>query len=232
LIGGGAGDNMRMVTSRQFYGDQVLQNAAVAASLGSDGPIGISVRHGWSRCSDTMVVTSSTGYDVHTLDDRPALDVYLDRYDAPVGLDSDPAAFAAFALTRPLAISRRGDDAVRHVHGCDPQTRTLLCAAAVPKGASAWLTSGDVDSTLAASEAACVEAIEQLGDAPLRALLVLDCAGRRAVLGDEGVAAERELLNKLAGDAALAGFYSYGEIARTRGVNGYHNQVLVAVALS
>ena len=28
------------------------------------------------------------------------------------------------------------------------------------------------------------------------------------------------------------GFYTYGEIARTRGVNGYHNQTIVALALS
>lgn len=232
LIGGGAGDNMRMVTSRQFYGDRVVQDAVVAACVGSPGPLGIAVQHGWSRCSDPMVVTDSTGNRVLAFDDRPALDLYLERFHAPPGLDADPAKFFEFALTRPLAISRRGDDAVRHILGADPRSRSLMCAGGVPKGATAWLMSGTVESSLAATGDACAEAIGQLGDTPPRALLVFDCAGRRALLGDAGMEAERATIERLAGDVPLAGFYTFGEIARTRGVNGFHNQTIVAVAVS
>jgi hypothetical protein len=32
--------------------------------------------------------------------------------------------------------------------------------------------------------------------------------------------------------APVAGFYTYGEFARTRGVNGFHNQTLVVLALA
>jgi hypothetical protein len=32
--------------------------------------------------------------------------------------------------------------------------------------------------------------------------------------------------------APVAGFYTYGEIARTRGVTGFHNQTLVVLAVS
>jgi len=216
-----AGDQQEMI--RGAYG-------VVAASLGSDGPVAIAVRHGWRRYSDAMVVTGSAGNEVHTLDDQPALDVYLQRLHAPPGIDRDPAAFFDFSLTRPLAVCRRGDDAVRHVLGADPRTRTLRCAGGVPKGASAWLMSGDAQSTLDAADGACEEAIGALDGVPLQALLVFDCAGRRAVLGDDGVVAERAVMGKRVGDAALAGFYTYGEIARTRGVNGFHNQTIVAVA--
>ncbi len=232
LVGGGAGDNMRMETSYQFHNGQILQEAVVAAAVGSDDPIGLSVRHGWRRSGDGMVVTGSAGNDVHTLDDRPALDVYLHRHRAPYRLEDDAAAFAEFALTRPLAVARRGDVAIRHVLGADPAARTLTCAGSVPKGAAAWLATGDVDSTLAATDAACAEAIGQLGEVPLLALLVFDCVGRRAVLGDHGALAERRLMNDRAGTAPLAGFYTYGEIARTKGVIGYHNQTVLAVALS
>jgi hypothetical protein len=101
----------------------------------------------------------------------------------------------------------------------------------VPRGAAVWTTAGDAGSTLAAADAACAEAVAGLGDAPLRALLVFDCAGRRAVLGPTGTAAERAIIQRRAGDAPVAGFYTFGEIARTRGVNGFHNQTVVAVAL-
>jgi hypothetical protein len=35
-----------------------------------------------------------------------------------------------------------------------------------------------------------------------------------------------------AGAAPVAGFYTYGEIARTKGVSGFHNQTLVVLAIS
>jgi hypothetical protein len=46
LVGGGAGDDMRMVTSRQVIGRKVMTNAVVAACIASEGPFGLSVRHG------------------------------------------------------------------------------------------------------------------------------------------------------------------------------------------
>jgi hypothetical protein len=232
LVGGGAGDNLRMLTSYQFHNGQILQEAVVAAIIGSDAPIGLSIRHGWRRSGDGMVVTGSAGNDVHTLDDNPALDVYLRRHQAPPGVEEDPVGFADFSLTRPLAVARRGDVAIRHVLGADPGARTLTCAGTVPKGAAAWLATGDVASTLAAADAACAEAISQLGTVPLLALLAFDCVGRRAVLGEDGALAELDLMHRRAGPAALAGFYTYGEIARIRGVVGYHNQTIAALALS
>jgi hypothetical protein len=231
LVGGGAGDNMRMVTSRQFYGGKILQDAVVAACVGTDDPFSVAVRHGWHCQGEAMMVTASAGNEVHTFDDRPALDVYLDRHRAPAGIEDDPAAFAEFALTRPLAVNRRGEVAVRHVLGADPAARALACAGGVPKGATVWLAAGDRDSTLAAADVACADAIAGLGGVPLRALIVFDCAGRRAVLGDDGVVAEREAMRLRVGAAPLAGFYTYGEVARVKGVIGFHNQTIVALAL-
>jgi len=190
LVGGGAGNDPPSKSPYQFHNGMILQESVVAATIGSDDPIGLSIRHGWRRSGDGMVVTGSAGNDVHTLDDRPALDVYLERHRAPEGIEDDPAALGEFAITRPLTVARRGDAAVRHVFGGDPVARTLTCAGSVPRGAAAWLASADIESTLAATEAACADAIGQLGDVPLLALLVFDCVGRRAVLGDEGLLAE------------------------------------------
>jgi hypothetical protein len=232
LVGGGAGDNMRMVTSRQFHRDTVLRDAVVAASIGSDAPLGIGIKHGWNRRGDTMVVTASEGNEVLAFDDRPALEVYLEMLGAPPQLAQDPAAFTDFALTHPLAVARRGDDAVRHVLAADPARRSLTCAGTVPKGAAVWVMDGDVDSTLAAARAACVEAVEGLGGADPLALLVFDCVGRRSVLGPHATARERAAMDACAGGAPVAGFYTFGEIARTRGVVGFHNQTIVTLALS
>jgi len=50
------------------------------------------------------------------------------------------------------------------------------------------------------------------------------------VLGDEGVAAEAWRMAQITKGAPLAGFYTYGEIARTYGISAVHSQTLVALA--
>ncbi|HEX6497554.1 MAG TPA: FIST N-terminal domain-containing protein [Micromonosporaceae bacterium] len=231
LAGGGAGDQMPILTSRQFYGGKVLENAVVGALLGTDGPVGLAIRHGWQCEGDPMMVTAGRGYEAHSFDDRPALDVYLAQHRAPPGIEYDEVAFAEFALTRPLAIGRRGEVAVRHVLGADPDNRTLNCAGCVPKGATAWLATGDVASAIAAAGDACADALSQLGGAPALALLVFDCAGRLALLGEDGAIAEHAVIHQAAGDTPVAGLYTYGEIARRTGAIGFHNQTFVALAL-
>ena len=232
LVGGCAGDGLKMTGTFQLHGGQLLSNAVVAAAIGSDAPIGIGVRHGWRRVGEPMMVTSSAGNRVHLLDDSPALDVYLDRLGAPAEARSDPAAFTRFALTHPLGLSRRSGEEVRFVAEADFAERALVCIAQVPQGGQAWIMEGDDDSVLAATDAACSEAIGALDGRPPLGLLAFDCIARRGVLGDAGIEREVGRISSFAGGAPVAGFYTYGEIARTAGVSGFHNQTLVVLALA
>ena len=51
------------------------------------------------------------------------------------------------------------------------------------------------------------------------------------MLGDERIAEEVERIRGCAGDAPVAGLYTYGEIARVKGVNALHSQTFVALAI-
>lgn len=233
LVGGCAGDALKMSRTFQLHGDSVHEDAVVAAAIGSDSPFGIGVRHGWRRVGEPMLVTRSASNRVYSLDDQPALDVYLDRLDAPDEARTDPAAFTRFALTHPLGLSRRSDEEqVRFVGEADFDDRSLGCIAEVPQGGMAWFMEGDDASVLQATDEACADALRPLdGQAPL-GLFAFDCIARRGVLGDEGIRSEIDRVALTAGGAPVAGFYTYGEIARTRGVTGFHNQTLVVLAVS
>jgi len=233
LVGGSAGDNLEMRETFQLFGGQVLGDAVVAAAISSDGPMGIGVRHGWQSVGDPMLVTKSRESRVYTLDDRPALDVYLDRLDAPPEARTDPGAFTRFALTHPLGLPNRiGETHIRFVADADFEERSIGCIAQVPQGGLTWFMEGDAGSVLEATDGACHDALEPLnGEVPL-GLVAFDCIARRGVLGEEGVQAEVDRLCAQAGGAAVAGFYTYGEIARTHGMAGFHNQTLVVLALS
>jgi hypothetical protein len=233
LVGGCAGDDLKMTRTYQLHGERVLSDAVVGAALGSDAPLGIGVRHGWRKVGAPMVVTSSAENRVLMLDDKPALDVYLERLDAPVEARANPAAFTRFALTHPLGLSRRtGEAQVRFVAGADFEQRALVCIAEVPQAGTAWFMEGDDESVLEATDAACEDALASLGGRPPLGMIAFDCIARRGVLGEEGIGREVGRIAEHAQGAPVAGFYTYGEIARTHGISGFHNQTLVVLALS
>ena len=231
LVGGSAGDDLKMTRTFQLYDDQVLTDAVVAAGIASDAPLGIGVRHGWRRVGEPMLVTRSGANRVYTLDDRPALDVYLKA----LGVVEPPTedSFPRLALTHPFGLSRpSGEEQVRFIGGADFADRSLGCIAEVPQGGLVWIMEGDADSVLAATDAACRDSLAALGSHPPLGLLAFDCIARRGVLGDRGIHAEIRRLAAIAGAAPVAGFYTYGEIARTRGMRGFHNQTLVVLSMS
>lgn len=232
LVGGCAGDDLKMERTHQFHGDRVLRGAVVAAAVASDAPMGVGVRHGWRKVGDPMLVTRSHGNVVLELDDEPALDVYLKRNAAPAGIEDDPRAFAAFAATHPLGLDRRSGEEVRFVAEADVAARSIVCIAAVPQGGLAWLMDGDDGSVLRATEEACHDALVPLGGRPPLGLLAFDCIARKGVLGEPGVQREVDRIGGFAAGAPVAGFYTYGEFARTHGVTGFHNQTLVVLSLS
>src|SRR5687768_13398505 len=233
LVGGCAGDDLRMKRTFQLHGDRVLTDAVVAAGIASDAPFGIGVRHGWRTVGEPMVVTSSANNRVYRLDDRPALDVYLERLDAPPEAHVDAEEFTRFSLTHPVGLNRRsGEEQVRFVADADFGDRSLGCIAEVPQGAFAWIMEGDARSVLDATDAACADALAPLGEHRPLGLIAFDCIARRGVLGGEGIVAEVERVAEHAAGAPVAGFYTYGEIARTAGMSGFHNQTLVVLAVS
>jgi hypothetical protein len=233
LVGGCAGDDLKMSQTFQLYHDRVLSDSVVAAGIASNAPLGIGVRHGWRRVGEPMLVTYSAANRVYTLDDRPALDAYLMRLGVsePAGLDQE--GLARLALTHPLGLSRRsGEDMARFIGGGDFAQRSLSCIAEVPQGALVWVMEGHAQSVLEATDAACGDSLAALGGRPPLGMIAFDCIARRAVLGERGIRSEISRLAAMASGAPVAGFYTYGEIARVRGVRGFHNQTLVVLAIS
>jgi hypothetical protein len=120
---------------------------------------------------------------------------------------------------------------VRCVSGADFDEREIICTAEVPSGGLAWFMHGDGDSVLRSTAAACGDAVAALGGADPLGLIAFDCIGRRGVLGEQRISDEVERIRGRVGEAPFAGLYTYGEIARLKGVNALHSQTLVAMAI-
>ena len=232
LMGGCAGDDMALQSTRQIHEGDLLTNAVVAAAITSDSPMAIGIAHGWEPLSEPMLVTGSRGTTLSSLDDRPALDVYLDAYDAPEDVRQDPTAFFSFAHTRPIGIARRNRTEIRYVYGADYEKRTLTIFAEVPQGAMAYLMKGSCHSVLEATAEVCALAEKSLDGMPARGFMLLECVARKSLLDQAGLLDESLRLPTIKEGVSVGGFYTYGEIARTEGSGGLHNQTVVALALA
>ncbi|WP_144126686.1 FIST signal transduction protein [Catellatospora sichuanensis] len=233
LFGGAAADGWRMSGAYLFKDGRVLTDAVIGVAIASEAPLAVAVKHGWRTVGQPMIVTRSLDGRVYTLDDRPALDVYLERLDAPPEAYTDPAAFTAFALSRPLGVQRRSGVEARNLSTeVDLVGRSIGGGGAIDPGGLTWVMTGDEESILEATDDACRDALARLeGHAPL-GMLTFSCAAIRAVLGDDGIQREGARLDRWAGPLPYAGFYTYGEIARNHGIDGFHNQTLAVLALS
>lgn len=234
LAGGCAADNYVYEKTFQFYADadgvRVLSDAVVAAAIGSDAPIGVGVAHGWRKFGEPMVVTRSAGGTVHTLDGEPALDVFTERTSAPLLLAEDMPAFRFFAMKHPLGMSRRSGEDIRVIHEGNVADGSIKSLVAVPQGALLWAMQTDREGLLSSVDDAYAEAVEPLEGVPPIGFLAFDCGVRFMFLDPDGVRDEVAKFVHRAAGVPFGGFYTYGEIARTRGARGMHHLTLVIVA--
>jgi len=233
LVGGFSADDRRFERTHQFHGsslgDEVLTDSVVGLAIGSDGPIGIGVAHGWRRIEPPMVVTKSKGAHIYRLDDEPALDVLLRRNKFEGTADE---FFDRGRQLQPLGLARRNGEDIRVIHSGDDEERSIWGTADIPQGALVWLMEADRQALLDGATWSCTEALARLdGLAPL-GVLTFDCAGRRAGLVDGGMDDELAVIRDALHGAPFAGFYTNGEIARLRGSSGVHHLTLVTLALA
>jgi hypothetical protein len=179
-----------------------------------------------------MIVTKSKHNEVYTLDDQPAIEAYLRRLHAPPEAFVDPVAFSNFAESRPIGVRTRSGEVVRNVGSPGLMEHGWLHSSGeVPEGGLIWPMEGDTESVLGAANDACRDALSALNGSAALGVIAFDCETRARFLGVDGRRAEVGRMVEVADPAPIAGLYTWGEIARIRGINGFHNQTLVVLAV-
>lgn len=232
LAGGAAGDDSFMERTHQICDGRVVSDSIVSVEIGSDAPIGVGVGHGWTPEAGPMTITRSEGTEVLEIDGVPALEAYLGHLGAPLDLADDRATFVEFAGTHPLGLRQHRSERVRWVSGCNPARGSLVMAAGVPVGQVVWLMKGDSESILAGTAESFGEAVDSLDSHDPLGVLIFDCVARRSVMSGVVTTEQDRLLCDRFGSTPTAGFITYGEFGRPRGVHGFHHQTLVSVAFA
>lgn len=231
FMGGGAGDDGRFKRTHVFHGTDAHTDAVVALEILSNKPFGIGARHGWVPASDPLRVTEAADACLVSLNVSPAAEVFAEhalatrqRFDRDdpmpfflnniVGVKSDDG----HKLRVPLGMTAEGG---------------VLCAAAVPTGATAHIMKTAAPDAAEAAAEATRDAVRQVRDAGHvpKAALFMDCVATRLRLGKE-FTQELDAVRRELGDAPFAGFNSYGQIVRAEGqFSGFHNCTAVVLVV-
>jgi methyl-accepting chemotaxis protein len=230
VVGGAAGDDGAFKATHVGHAGAVGTDAAVALHVFSSKPWGVGVDHGLRPTTDRMQVTRAAKNVVHEIDGRPAFDVYREHA-AKRGTTLTPESAGSFLIGNELGIyffdklhRARAPLAV----GPDG---SLACAGEIPQGASVCILDGEPDSMVAAAGRAAQEARRSLGDGNAAAVLLFDCVCRGMIL-DGSFGREIEAVRAAFPGVPVAGFLTYGEIARFKGhMDGWHNTTAVVAAI-
>lgn len=231
IVGGAAADESAFRATWVGGGDEVGRDAAAVLHLFGASAWGVGVGHGLAPTTKQMRVTRAKDNVVLELDGEPAFAVYQ-RHAAERGVVLRPENAPAYMMSHELGVhffervSRaRAPLSVR-------EDGALVCAAEVPQGSMVSIVSGEADGIVAAARSAAEEALARLEGRKAAGVVLFDCVCRGSMLGPS-FGREVDAVRAVFGDVPLAGFLTYGEIARRPGHHqeGWHNATAVVVAI-
>ena len=220
LFGGMAGDDITFTGTYVFTNDRSTDHGIVSLVLNEEkiSLQGMAIS-GWKPMGVFRTVTKSKGNLIYTIDNEPALEMYLrflgeDRSSA----DDQVQFFDSIGIHYPFQIERENrEPKMCNPVGYDKEKEALMCESDVPQG-SRFRFSTPPDFDIIETVVNKATELKNEAHAEADALLIFSCAGRLSTLGpmaqeeNEGLAA--------VWNAPMAGFYTYGEFGRA--VNGKH----------
>lgn len=222
ITGGLAGDAMRFGSTWVMANAPAQQGRLALIGLYGNLHVKSSYCAGWTEFGAERIVTKSAGNVVSEIDGQPALALYK-RYlgDMAAGLPGSGMRFPLSILT-----DGSGQDLIRTLLGVDEAHQSLTFAGDVPQGSRCKLMRTNLDTLIESADTAAHEA--RPADQGDGLCLIVSCAGRRVVLGQIADEELQKVQHQMGHRIKLAGFYSYGELARVQ--NGpechLHNQTM------
>ncbi len=236
LAGGAAGDDLAMKAPLVGLGGDSGADSVVIATLFTKAPLGVGVCHGHRNLSGPLTITRSVGATVFEVDGRPAWDVWREQTAAAAkadGIDVDALTddtVIGFLLQFEAGLDTGNDVPKIRAPLSRGSDGSLSFACGIPEGSVIRITESAGDQQISSAREAALRARAQMGGGEVAGALVFDCICRNLILKDRFGLAVAGMTEAL-GNAPLAGFESYGEVALDAGdFSGFHNTTTVVLA--
>lgn len=231
ITGGMCGDDDRFEKTLASYKENPKEGEVVLIGFYGDTlDISFASFGGWTPFGPERKITLSKGNILFEIDGKPALDLY--KY----YLGDKASELPQAALLYPLNVIPEGkiEAVVRTILSINEENNSMVLAGDVPVNAKVQLMMASIDSIASGAQHAAEIANEDRKN-PAELALIVSCVGRKLVM-NQRVEEEIEQVQEVIGKStAIAGFYSYGEIAPFNGKNTsceLHNQTMTLTLIS
>jgi len=220
LFGGMAGDDITFTGTYVFTNNQSTDYGMVALVL-DEAKIeleGMAIS-GWKPMGINRTATKAEGNLLFTIDDKPAIEIYLRFLGKELNSKDDMIEFYySIGVHYPFQIDREGrEPKMCNPIGYDKEKDALICESDVPQGAR-FRFSTPPDFDIIENVVGKADELKKQTAAEADALLIFSCAGRLSALGPMAQEENEGLVDVW--KVPMAGLYTYGEFGK--GINGKH----------
>lgn len=230
IFGGLAADDLQLkrtcVFSRKDISDNGLLSLVFDNTKISITGLAIS---GWEAIGGTHTVTKAVGNVIYTIDDEPALDVFIKYFGYFDNFDLKGKPVSTISAQYPLQVLRDdGSTVLRSPLIGDESEKTLTLAGGVKQG-------DQFRFSISPGFEVIDETVKAFGDysqlvQEADALILFSCKGRHAALGPMIEDEVKGIYNHW--KAPMIGFFSYGEIGATENSTcNFHNETCSLVVI-
>ncbi|MDA1323705.1 MAG: FIST C-terminal domain-containing protein [Proteobacteria bacterium] len=193
--------------------DEVMDGGVSGILFGSDISVVTGLTQGCSPIGPTHQVTGGSDHVLHSLDDRPALEVFREDIGELLSRNLDRIGGYVHAAI-PIKGSDTGDYLVRNLLGLYPDQGWVSIGERLDIGDRVMFVRRDGASALADLKRMVAD-VKRRADTPPRAALYYSCVARGPNLFGQG-SVELKTIADILGDVPLIGFFANGEISNNR----------------
>jgi hypothetical protein len=230
LYGGLAGDDLTMKGSFVFSNHYDTSTGLIGLVVDGDK---INVKglatSGWDNIGIEKTITKSAGNIVYTIDDEPAVDVFVKYFQFTESVDNTAEIIAQNFAQYPLQLKKEnGNTVLRAPLMVDIESRALIFAGGIPQGSKVKFSVQPGFDLIEKTTERVSTLKPSIPDAD--ALIMFSCKARHMALGPM-TGDEAGMIRGL-WDKPLIGFFTYGEIGTAKDSScDFHNETCSMVIL-
>lgn len=215
VTGGLVGDGSRFKETLVGLDKMPEQKKLICVGFyGSSIKIGYGSLGGWDSFGIARTITKSKGNVLYELDGKPALEIYKE-YLGDLAKDL-PASGLLFPLSLKIKTNKRKEvEVVRTILAVDEKAQSMTFAGDMPEGTVARLMKANFDRLVDGASGAASMSVESFDKRKAELAILISCIGRKLVLKERIEDEIEAVQEKIGSQAAIIGFYSYGEISPT-----------------
>ena len=212
-----------------FYNQHVFRAGLAGVEILSQNPVGLALANGWQPISGPYRVTSADQKRIHTIDGRPAHEVYED-FVINQGLVLTKDTETHILLKHPIGVCKSNEKCKVSMLKHFDKNGALHMTSPPQTGKLIYILGTQPNAMITAAQHALYEAQQNMGAQSTSGVLFIDCMSTGLVL-DSTYHHHQAAVRQSLGDIPFLGFRSHGVLARLQGQTAGHYECSVATCM-